>query len=565
MRRRYKRRKRSKNLLIVFLIFCCFYFYSFAYSALSTTVVVKGSAYARVEKDIRITSFNISNTYGNAVSAYEEYNTNMIKTNVTLPTSSSYIIYKVSVSNYGSVEMALASVSGLPSNLKYEFTNYTLGDTLCDTNNKCNLGSVTDLYIKISHKTYNSSNTSFDINLTFTFQGLLSINYVGIENNGYPTSMVSGETLTIKFNNYYEKVIPYVNGERYNGSFMYENNTLTVYGLEDNVTLMYLEETYLMDLNNTLAFKDSKYINDIKSVSIVDYIDRSSNDIAVFDLSKNQDGSITGWIDSNYDLYIGSDWPMYTDNLEGAFNGMLNVQYMDLRNIDTSENTTLRNTFLDCQKVIDVDISTWDTSNVTTMEGLFYNCYKLYGIDLSNFNTENVTNMESVFDGCKALESLDLRAFNTSNVTNMRYLFYNCYNLLEVFIGWDWDTSNVNRSNSMFYNCVNLTNFDSNYVDVSKAYGWYNGGYLDSVSNFCVDDTDYWGVVGWTWRDWIYSKFNTDGYVLDPYGMVYTSDALEYGLMFYNFDTGYNMYAYDEHELDFNACYGKFYVAGAVG
>ena len=173
--------------------------------------------------------------------------------------------------------------------------------------------------------------------------------------------------------------------------------------------------------------------------------------------------------------------------------------------------------------------------------------------------------MESVFDGCKALESLDLRTFNTSNVTNMRYMFYNCYNLLEVFIGWDWDTSNVTISSSMFYNCVNLTNFDSSYTDVSKAYGWYNGGYLDSVSNFCVDDTDYWGVVGWTWRDWIYSKFNTDGYVLDPYGMVYTSDALEYGLMFYNFDTGYNMYAYDEHELDFNACYGKFYVADAVG
>ena len=92
MRRRYKR---SKNLLIVFLILCCIYFYSFAYSALSTTVVVKGNAYARVEKEIRITDFNISNAYGNAVSAYEEYNTNMIKTNVTLPSSSSYIIYKL--------------------------------------------------------------------------------------------------------------------------------------------------------------------------------------------------------------------------------------------------------------------------------------------------------------------------------------------------------------------------------------------------------------------------------------------------------------------------------------
>lgn len=495
MRRRYKR---SKNLLIVFLILCCIYFYSFAYSALSTTVVVKGNAYARVEKEIRITDFNISNAYGNAVSAYEEYNTNMIKTNVTLPSSSSYIIYKVSVTNYGSVEMALASVEGLPSNLKYEFTNYTLGDTLCDTSNKCSLGSVTDLYIKISYNTYNSSNTSYDVNLKFNFQGLLSIKYVGIENSGYPTSMVSGETLTITFDDYYEKVIPYVNGERYNGSFMYENNTLTVYGLEDNVTLMYLDKTYLMDLNNTLAFKDSEYINNIESVSIVDYIDRNDTDIAVFDLSRNQDGSITGWIDSNYDLYIGSDWPMYTDNLEGAFNGMLNVKYMDLRNIDTSQNTSLMNTFLDCQNLIDADISTWDTSSVTTMEGLFYNCYKLYSIDLSNFGTENVTNMESMFDGCKTLESLDLMTFNTSNVTNMRYMFYNCYNLLEVFTCWDWDTSNVTESSSMFYNCVNLTNFDSNYTDVSKADAWYYGGYLDAVSNFCVEDDDYWGSC---WMD----------------------------------------------------------------
>ena len=562
MRRRYKC---SKNLLIVFLILCCIYFYSFAYSALSTTVVIKGNACARVEKEIRITDFNISNAYGNAVSSFEEYNTNMIKTNVTLPSSSSYVIYKVSITNYGSVEMALASVDGLPSNLKYEFTNYTLGDTLCDTSNKCSLGSVTDLYIKISYNTYDSSNTSYDVNLKFNFQGLLSIKYVGIENSGYPTSMVSGETLTITFDDYYEKVIPYVNGERYNGSFMYENNTLTVYGLEDNVTLMYLDKTYLMDLNNTLAFKDSEYINNIESVSIVDYIDRNDTDIAVFDLSRNQDGSITGWIDSNYDLYIGSDWPMYTDNLESAFNGMLNVEHMDLRNIDTSQNTSLMNTFLDCQKLIDVDISAWNTSSVITMEGLFYNCYKLYSIDLSNFDTSNVANMESMFDGCKTLESLDLMTFNTSNVTNMRYMFYNCYNLLEVFICWDWDTSNVTESSSMFYNCVNLTNFDSNSTDVSKADGWYNGGYLDAISNFCVENIDYLGVVGWTWRDWVYSKFNTDGYVLDDSGRVYTSNTYEYGLMFYSFDYGTNIFAYGDHELDFNACYGKAYVADAAG
>ena len=52
---------------------------------------------------------------------------------------------------------------------------------------------------------------------------------------------------------------------------------------------------------------------------------------------------------------------------------------------------------------------------------------------------------------------------------------------------------------------------------------------------------------------------------LDDGGMVYTSDTYEYGLMFYSFDYGFNIYAYDDHELDFNACYGKNYVADAVG
>ena len=563
---RYKKRK-WKNFLLVFLIFVCVYFYSFAYSALSTTVVVTGSAYARVEKDIRITDFKLNSSYENAISGYEEFNANMIKTNITLPKSTSYIIYKVDVTNYGSVNMALSSVTGLPSNLKYEFTNYTVKDKLCDSSGSCTLGAKKELYLKISYNSYNSSNTSFDINLTFNFQGILNINYVGITNNGYPTTMVSGETLSITFKTPIPtQVIPYVNGERYDGSFSYDGRTLTVYGLTQDVTLMYLEKTYLMNLNNTSAFKSSQYINDIETVSIVDYVDTNANDIATFDLSKNQDGSITGWIDSNYNLYIGSDWPMYADNLEGAFNGMLNVTRMDLREIDTSQNISLENTFLDCQNVVEIDISTWDTSNVKTMEGLFYNCYDLYDIDVSNFNTSKVISMASIFDGCKSLEYLDLANFDTSKVNNMQYMFYNCYSLMQIVVSYGWNTSSVTLSSSMFYNCQNLPNFYSgSMTDVSMAYSYAYGGYMSSLSEFCVGNYDLWGIVGSTWEEFIYSKYNIYGFVMDPYGMVSLDDTYGYAFMSYDFNYGYYRFAYNDDELNFNACYEIQYIADNVG
>ena len=66
-----------------------------------------------------------------------------------------------------------------------------------------------------------------------------------------------------------------------------------------------------------------------------------------------------------------------------------------------------------------------DTSETTSMVDTFLNCTSLTTLDLSKFNTKNVTDMRGTFRGCTSLKSLDLSNLNTLNVKGMNKLFEN--------------------------------------------------------------------------------------------------------------------------------------------
>ncbi|MCJ1983572.1 BspA family leucine-rich repeat surface protein, partial [Lactococcus piscium] len=57
-----------------------------------------------------------------------------------------------------------------------------------------------------------------------------------------------------------------------------------------------------------------------------------------------------------------------------------------------------------------------DTSETTSMVDTFLNCTSLTTLDLSKFNTKNVTDMRGTFRGCTSIKSLDLSNLNTLNV-----------------------------------------------------------------------------------------------------------------------------------------------------
>ena len=123
-----------------------------------------------------------------------------------------------------------------------------------------------------------------------------------------------------------------------------------------------------------------------------------------------------------------------------------------------------------------------NTSEVTSMKHMFYNCNELRSIDLSHFNTAKVTDMSGMFALCVYLTSLDLSTFNTANVEAMDSMFHACISLQTIYVGDGWSTAAVTESERMFNDCIDLTrdkgtSYDNNYID--KEYAHADGGSSD--------------------------------------------------------------------------------------
>ena len=173
----------NKNYLklfsLIFVILFCFAFQTIVYSAFNSSMLVTGGAYSRINANVRITDFRISEVSDGVISGYELFSKTTTNSNVTLPNSDSYIIYKLEVANYESIEMKINSISGLNSNLIYEMIDYSLNNSICDSNNKCTDGAKITFYLKIKYSSYDSSNTNYNINLNFEFKELSNVIAVG--------------------------------------------------------------------------------------------------------------------------------------------------------------------------------------------------------------------------------------------------------------------------------------------------------------------------------------------------------------------------------------------------
>lgn len=174
--------KNIKLQRISSIYFCLFFVIislSIGFSAYNTSVNINEiTATIRTETDIRITNISVDSTTGDAFSNYEDYNVDLISSQIYLPNESSSVTYKVSVTNFESPEMGILEITGIPDELTYTLYNYTLKDKICNSNGECNLGISKDLYITIKYKDNASISTDIhNLNLTFNFQPFYSVNY----------------------------------------------------------------------------------------------------------------------------------------------------------------------------------------------------------------------------------------------------------------------------------------------------------------------------------------------------------------------------------------------------
>ena len=91
----------------------------------------------------------------------------------------------------------------------------------------------------------------------------------------------------------------------------------------------------------------------------------------------------------------------------------------------------------------------FSSSKVTSMEKMFSSTFIEY-IDMKNLNTSNLTNLESFLEDSPYIKYLDISNFNTSKVNNTIAMFHSLNNLKELNLS-SFDTNNVRKCFIMFH------------------------------------------------------------------------------------------------------------------
>ena len=109
--------------------------------------------------------------------------------------------------------------------------------------------------------------------------------------------------------------------------------------------------------------------------------------------------------------------------------------------------------FKNCANLTSVDLRELDTSDVTSMGSMFNGCSSLKDVNLNGIDTAKVTTVFAMFNGCSALETLDLGSLSVAGADS-RAMFSGCSSLKTLDIGHFGAPS---QANSMFAGCTGLT------------------------------------------------------------------------------------------------------------
>ncbi len=174
MRKKYKRKKsffdrfsystRNTNIFLACILLFLICGLSIGYSLLSNVLSIKSDLAVRPYKDIRITAVTGPTLSGGA---YEQtnfrYSHDLLIVNGVLPSTSSSLTYKVTVTNNGSSDMDLINIISTcnNSNIYYELVGISIGDMI---------SADSSITFEVVIKTKSGSNSPFNDQLQFVFE-----------------------------------------------------------------------------------------------------------------------------------------------------------------------------------------------------------------------------------------------------------------------------------------------------------------------------------------------------------------------------------------------------------
>lgn len=242
IKKRYNKSVNS-SYLFAFIIGLFIIFLTIGFSAFQNDLRINNiSADVRIDKDIRVMDVSLSETK-EAISTYEEYNVSNITSNISLSKKDSYIIYKVSVYNFGNVLMGIKEININYDSLKVEILNHDLKTKLCEEN-KCTLGAKKELQVKVSYKEdkYDPLNFTYNIKIDFLFARIYNINYNDIDSTSKPLEIIEGETLILNIPNRIEHILKVFMSNKkliIDIDYKYQDDLLTIFNVSGNISMFF--------------------------------------------------------------------------------------------------------------------------------------------------------------------------------------------------------------------------------------------------------------------------------------------------------------------------------------
>ncbi len=231
-------RFKNKHLIIIVFLLTIIML-SIGFSAFQKQLLIDDSIFqVRIHEDVRVSNSALQKVSGSAVSNFEDFNKTKILGNVTFSSTSSYVLYKVDLTNYGNIKSGLLSIDNNTSG-----TNYSICDSNgnnCTTNVKtpvcngsnCTLGSTKEIYVKLSPTSTGTKTIDLDLN----FKPYHNITYDNFNENisSFPVEIMEDDTLEVTLTGNVEDV-----GVTGDGSATYNktNKKLTISNVNGDITI----------------------------------------------------------------------------------------------------------------------------------------------------------------------------------------------------------------------------------------------------------------------------------------------------------------------------------------
>lgn len=219
------------SVIILFLIFSITIGFSAFASEMSISKIV---ADVRIEKNVRITGVEILYDRSNDITLNNlDYDVDSVLSNVSFNSTSSYVVYKVTITNFGNARAGVYNVN-FGSGYVYDVLDSAYGSMICDASNKCNLGASTDVIFKVYPSSHSIGNHVVDFD--FDIRQYYDITYQNVSGS-YADTVIGGEGLYVYFSSPKPTGVKlYCDGELIDSSkYSYRNGDLEYQGVWGNI------------------------------------------------------------------------------------------------------------------------------------------------------------------------------------------------------------------------------------------------------------------------------------------------------------------------------------------